>query len=61
MIFTTAATNYGSLFMWVEKLDWNCWNGSLDLLCLSGFGIGNCIAVGVMLPAALGVIHSCAF
>ena len=44
--------------MWAEEL-LSCWYGSLDLLCLSGFGIDDCIAAGVMLPAALGIIHSC--
>ena len=35
-----------------------CWNGSLDLLCLGGFGIDDCIAVGIMPSVALGTIHS---
>ena len=35
-----------------------CWYGSLDLLCLGGFGIDDCIAEDVMLSAALGITHS---
>ena len=35
-----------------------CWNRGLDLLYLGGFDVDDCIAVGVMLSAALGKIHS---
>ena len=36
----------------------SCCYRSLNILCLGGFGLDDCIAEGVILSAALGIIYS---